>query len=320
MVEVIRVERKSAVLSPSDLRCLARIPTVNLTSGCAHGCLYCYTRGYSNRPREGSIRLYANTAAKLRDELPRKRKRPRAVYFSPSSDLFQPVPQVLDVAYDVLKFLLESKIHVAILTKGRIPKRHMDLLTRHAPLVEAGIGVTTLDAQLLRTFEPRAAPPSVRLRQAKELVTSGIATQARLDPILPGLTDDADTLDRLCTALADAGIRSVAASVLFLRPAIAGSLRRHLADRRMLDELLSEFAPQERLRIDARNSTVVALPAEARRAIYDRVTRVARAHGIEVCVCACKNPDVPSGPCHLAGSHLSQHPTRRDEINVKSGD
>jgi pyruvate-formate lyase-activating enzyme len=58
MVNVIRVERKTAVLTPSSLACLSRIPTVNLTAGCAHGCLYCYTRSYSSYPGEDKVAFY----------------------------------------------------------------------------------------------------------------------------------------------------------------------------------------------------------------------------------------------------------------------
>jgi sulfatase maturation enzyme AslB (radical SAM superfamily) len=86
-MKVVPIERKSAVLTPSSLACLSNIATINLTAGCAHGCIYCYTQGYSNSPRDGTIHLYANTADKLAQELRRKRKLPRAVYFSPSSDL-----------------------------------------------------------------------------------------------------------------------------------------------------------------------------------------------------------------------------------------
>ena len=95
MTEVQYAERRSAVLTPSSLACLRRVATVNLTAGCAHGCLYCYTRGYSNYPGEGRVILYANTLARLREELARKRVKPGTVYFSPSSDPFQPVPEVL---------------------------------------------------------------------------------------------------------------------------------------------------------------------------------------------------------------------------------
>ena len=158
MIEVLPVERKATVLAPSQLACLSRLPTINLTAGCAHECLYCYAQSYSQNPGRGKITLYENTLDKLRAELPRKRKRPRVVYFSPSCDVFQPVPEVLDLAYDVFEFLLEQRVGVAFQTKGRIPRRHLELLTAHAPNVHAGFGLTTLDPQPWRTFEPRTAP------------------------------------------------------------------------------------------------------------------------------------------------------------------
>ena len=166
MTEVIHVARKSAVLTPSSLACLRHVPTVNLTAGCAHECRYCYARGYLTHPGEGKVGFYTNTLAKLQAELPRKRKTPATVYFSPSSDPFQPVPEVLDMAYDVFRFLLESGIGVTFVTKGLIPDRHRDLLAAHAPLVQGRIGVTTLDPAVAAAFEPHAAPPDVRLAQA----------------------------------------------------------------------------------------------------------------------------------------------------------
>jgi hypothetical protein len=33
------IERRGAVLTPSGLACLAGVPTVNITAGCAHGCV-----------------------------------------------------------------------------------------------------------------------------------------------------------------------------------------------------------------------------------------------------------------------------------------
>ena len=167
MTEVIRTERKSAVLTPSSLACLKHATTVNLTAGCAHECCYCYACGYLTHPGEGKVRFYTNTLAKLRKELPRKRKQPTTVYFSPSSDPFQPVPEILDMAYDVFKFLLESGIGVVFVTKGRIPERHRNLLAAHAALVQGRIGLTTLDPVVAAAFEPmRRRPRSVSRKQA----------------------------------------------------------------------------------------------------------------------------------------------------------
>lgn len=42
MIELSRGERKSTVLTPSSLGCLTRAATVNVTAGCALGCIYCY--------------------------------------------------------------------------------------------------------------------------------------------------------------------------------------------------------------------------------------------------------------------------------------
>jgi len=301
MTHVIPTERKSAVLTPSSLACLSHIPTVNLTAGCAHECRYCYARGYLTHPGEGKVRFYTNTLAKLREELGRKRKKPATVYFSPSSDPFQPVPEVLDMAYDVFRFLLESEIGVAFVTKGRIPERHRRLLAAHAPLVQGRIGLITLDPVVATAFEPGAATPEVRLAQAAEFIGAHVPVEARLDPILPGVTDGADCLEPLCTALARIGVRRIAASVLFLRPAVIGSLRRHVKDQVMLKRMLDRFASAEPLAIHAENSRVRALPTAARLEIIERLKSIAHRHGLVVLVCACKNPDIASGSCHISG-------------------
>jgi DNA repair photolyase len=301
MTEVIRIERKSAVLTPSSLACLAHVPTVNLTAGCAHECCYCYGRGYQTHPGEGKVRFYTNTLAKLREELHRKRKKPATVYFSPSSDPFQPIPEVLKMAYDVFRFLLESEIGVVFVTKGRIPERHRNLLAAHAPLVQGRIGLITLDPGTTAAFEPRAATPEVRLAQAAELIGAGVSVEARLDPILPGVTDGADCLESLCAAFARIGVRTIAASVLFLRPAVVGSLRRHVQDKLMLTRMLDYFAGGEPLAIHAAGSRVLALPAWARLEIMERLKSIARRYGLEVLVCACKNPDISSGSCRISG-------------------
>ena len=301
MTEVIRIERKSAVLTPSSLACLAHVPTVNLTAGCAHECRYCYGCGYRTHPGEGKIRVYTNTLAKLRDELPRKRKIPTTVYFSPSSDPFQPVPEVLEMTYDVFRFLFESGIGVAFVTKGRIPEQHRKLLAAHASLVQGRIGLITLDRRTTTAFEPGAATPEARLEQAAELIDAHVSIEARLDPILPGVTDTAGCLEPLCAALSSIGVRKIAASVLFLRPAVIASLRRHLKDKQTLKTILDSFVGAEPLPIHAGNSRVSALPSQARLEIIERLKSIAHGHGLEVLVCACKNPDISSGSCHISG-------------------
>jgi DNA repair photolyase len=223
------------------------------------------------------------------------------VYFSPSCDLFQPVPQVLELGYQVLAYLLQEGIGISFLTKGVIPPEHFDLLSRHASCVRAQIGVTTLDADIAACFEPQAALPAIRVAQIERLIAAGIETHARLDPILPGVTDDAPTLEMLFAELARRGVTQSAASVLFLRPAIMHILKRELQDTRYLDVLLRHFSRCSRFGIHAERSAVTALPQATREQIYAKVRLIAKRHGITVRICACKNPDIAAGSCLIAG-------------------
>jgi DNA repair photolyase len=139
------------------------------------------------------------------------------------------------------------------------------------------------------------------LEQIGQLIAGGVATQARLDPILPGLTDVPDGLHALCAALAGAGVKDVAASILFLRPAIVRALRNHPTRPGLFRRLVESYASGKWMQIHAGQGSVLALPAARRRRIFDWLTTIAGQYGINVHVCACKNPDLGGPGCHFAG-------------------
>lgn len=307
-VKVIMQHRRGAVLTPSQLPCLGRTPTVNLTAGCAHGCLYCYGRSYSQYPGDGAVVVYANTLDKLREELRRKRVKPDVVYFSPSSDVFQPVEAVLRLTYEAFALLLGQGIGVAFVTKGAIPPEHLSLLTDHAGLVRAQVGLISHDETVLRTFEPRCAPLDVRLRQIERLICAGIETEVRLDPILPGVTDDSKTFRVLFGMLRDVGVRRVALNVLYLRPAIVRSLRDCVPDARLSESLLGRYTPGIRMRVCAGRFSQTALPKAEREAIFSRATNAAQSYGLDCHCCGCMNPDLWSESCNLAGERRRELP------------
>lgn len=309
MVTVIKAKRKSAVLTPSSLACLSVVPTINLTAGCLHGCVYCYIRGYRNYPGEGRIVLYEDTLERLRHELRRRHTRPHAVYFSPSSDLFQPAAEALELSHAILKFLLDEGIGVAFLTKGHIPDDTVELLVDHAEFVRAQVGIITLDERISQAFEPHAASPRRRLQQLAALIAGGVPATARLDPILPTLTDSPDSLNQHFATLAQVGVKRVAAGLLFLRPAIRQSLTRSISDREMLAPLLDAYRDKEQAVMRGTELPIQNVPVEARREIFVRLRNAAEAHGIELRVCACKNPDLVQGSCDIAGTWARRPPS-----------
>ncbi len=317
MVAVIKAKRRSSVLTPSSLACLSVMPTINLTAGCLHDCVYCYIRGYRNYPGESRIVLYENMLEKLRTELRKRQTRPHAVYFSPSSDLFQPAPEVLELSHAVLKFLFSQGIGVAFLTKGHIPDDTIQLLIDHAELVRAQIGLITLDERISRAFEPHAASPRRRLQQLGALIAGGVLAEARLDPVLPTLTDRPYALDQHFAILAQVGVKRAAAGVLFLRPAIRQSLERNLADREMLLPLLGAYREEEQAVMRGAEFPIQNLSSERRREILARLQGAAEAHGIELSVCACKNADIARGSCNIAGTWARRPPSAVQPLLVK---
>jgi DNA repair photolyase len=306
MVSISWIKRKSPVLLASSLSCLSHIPSVNLTSGCAHECVYCYARGYSIYPGENKVVIYKNTLEKLKSELTRKKKKPQAVYFSPSSDIFQPVPEVLDLSHSILEFLLSNGVGIAFVTKGHIPDKTMRLLLRHPDKVRAQLGIITPDENIRRIFEPNTASVDQRLEQMKKMILGGIAVEARIIPILPGITDIPECINALFQAIVKTGITRAAISTLFLRPAILGAIKRHIPDKDILGHLLDSYKDVGRLAVHAENSSVIPLPRPKREEIYSRFREIADKYSIELSICGCMNPDI-GGTCNITGKWLVQN-------------
>jgi DNA repair photolyase len=104
---------------------------------------------------------------------------------------------------------------VAIVTKSALVERDIDILAEMAKdqLVCVNISVTTLDAELARKLEPRAAAPHRRIKTIQALAEAGIPVSASVAPIIPVLTDP--ELDSILAAARHAGAQS--ANYILLR-------------------------------------------------------------------------------------------------------
>lgn len=299
MVTVSLVERKGKVLTPSGLRCLARLPTINMTAGCVHGCAYCYIRGYSQYPGDDALTVYRNTAELVEQELARRRRHPIAVYFCPSSDAFMPIDEVLEQSYRTMRLLLERGVGVQFVTKGAIPDRFLDLFARWPRLVAGQIGLTTLDDSLNAALEPRAASAQRRLADLDRLIQIGVTASLRADPLILGVTDLDAQLDALFAQVARHGVRDVSASYLFLRPAILGSIRRHVRDAELLGRILKPYDGAAACALAGSQTSGTPLPADVRQMQFSRIRVLAERHGLSLRLCGCKNADLTSSRCHL---------------------
>src|SRR5439155_20542129 len=90
-----------------------------------------------------------------------------------------------------LEVLARTRHPVTVVTKSALVLRDLDLLTQLARqgLASVGMSVTSLDNELKRTLEPRAASPQARLRALAALSAVGVPTGVLVAPVIPALND-----------------------------------------------------------------------------------------------------------------------------------
>jgi DNA repair photolyase len=72
-------------------------------------------------------------------------------------------------------------------------------------LAKVALSVTTMDAELARKMEPRAATPMRRLETLRRLAQVGVPTTVMVAPIIPALNDM--EMERILDAAAAAGVK-----------------------------------------------------------------------------------------------------------------
>lgn len=288
------IPRKSDVLKPSSLACLGRAydATINLTQGCAHGCVYCYARGYRNYPGDDRVLLYGNTVEKLKAELLRKRRLPETVYFSSSSDAFGPYRVLQRMTYETMQVLLEHGIHVSFLTKGYIWRRFYVLWRQYPGMVHAQVGINTLNPKIARWLEPSAATPRRRLKNVKRLLDSGVDVTVRIDPLVPYVTDTPEQMTDLCRQLAGMGVKHLAAAYLFVRPQILRNILADLPGPTLRRRLWEVYHAGVTVGLHTEGCAIRLPAAKYRVAGYDRLRCISSRFGLHLRLCSCKNSDL----------------------------
>jgi DNA repair photolyase len=149
-----------------------------------------------------------NAAAHLREELNRRSYKCSPINLGANTDPYQPLERKLGVTRSILEVLAESHHPVTIVTKGALVVRDLDVLGALAVerLVKVFVSVTTLDDELKRRMEPRAASPKARLAAIGKLAEAGIPVGVMYAPVVPAINDH--ELEAVLEASAAAGART----------------------------------------------------------------------------------------------------------------
>jgi len=205
-------EDAASILSSNDSPDLGFTWTLNPYRGCFHGCIYCYARPTHQYLGHGAgtdferlIIAKVNAAARLEEAFQKRSWRGETVMFSGVTDCYQPLEASYGLTRDCLAVCARFRNPVAIITKGALVCRDVDVLQQLARDASAQVFVSipVLDEDVARVTEPYASPPRRRLEAIATLAKAGVQVGVAVAPIIPGLTDV--SLVEILTRARDAG-------------------------------------------------------------------------------------------------------------------
>jgi DNA repair photolyase len=230
-------ERSRSIVSHNDSPDIGFDSSINPYRGCEHGCVYCYARP-SHAYLELSpgldfeTKLFAktNAAELLRETLARPGFMPSPIALGANTDCYQPIERKYRITREILEVLARCEHPVTVVTKSALIERDLDLLAPMAAknLVKVFVSIGTLDRDLARKLEPRAASPQRRLDVLKALSREKIPCGVMVAALIPALNDK--TLEHVLEEASKAGAAEAAYVIMRLPNELKDLFKEWLAE------------------------------------------------------------------------------------------
>ncbi len=253
--------------------------SLNPYMGCAHRCTFCYVRAFerrADRPSDDrygrSIRVKVNVPDVLRAELARAGWQRETVAIGAATDPYQPAEGRYRLTRGCLEALRDASNPFSLITRSPMIVRDLDVLVEASRRADVRVvfSVPTLDEEVWRRTEPGTPPPRRRLEALSRLVDAGVDAGVGMAPILPGISDRPEQLERVVEAARAAGATNIWANLLYLKP----GTREHF-----LDALARDW-PEELDRYDRLYRSRAYLPRSQTEPVRTLVSDLRRKHGI----------------------------------------
>lgn len=245
--------------------------TVNPYRGCTHACKFCFARpthtylGFdADRDFEKQIVVKVNVPEVLRTELARPSWQREHVAMGTNTDPYQWVEGRYKLMPDIWRALADHETPASVLTKSPLLLRDLELM-KHVPQISANVSIPTLDEKAWRSTEPHTPHPRARMEAVAELNRTGIPCGILIAPLMPGVNDSPEQVERILELAVEAGAVSVGGIALHLRGEVRGIFFEWLRSQR--PDLLPLY---ERL---------YARGAYAPKAERERLAKLTRGHG-----------------------------------------
>ena len=208
---------------------VSRVPfdwTVNPYRGCSHACTYCFARPTheyldlnAGRDFEREIVVKVNVPEVLRAELARPSWKGERVALGTNTDPYQWVEGRYKLMRGIWEAFRDFRNPCSVLTKSPLLLRDLDLMKEIAAVTEisACLSIPTLDEKAWRATEPHTPNPKARLEAVAELNRNGIPTGVLIAPLMPGINDAREQVERIVEGATQANATYIGGQTLFLR-------------------------------------------------------------------------------------------------------
>jgi DNA repair photolyase len=163
-------------------------------------------------------KLFAKTNAPelLRAELAKPGYKPSPIALGANTDCYQPIERKYRITRQILEVLAECNHPVTLVTKSALVERDLDILGPMAEknLVRVFVSIGSLDRELARKLEPRAASPQRRLDVLSNLAKHHVPCGVMVAALIPALNDR--TMEHVLEAAAAAGADEAAYVIMRL--------------------------------------------------------------------------------------------------------
>ena len=189
----------------------------------SHNCFARPTHKYLDldpgRDFEREIVVKVNAPEVARAELSRPSWKREHVALGTNTDPYQWVESRYRLMPGIWAALRDSETPCSVLSKSPLLVRDVELMKQIHERVgfAANLSVPTLDERAWRATEPHTPNPRARLEAVAELNRQGIPTGILIAPLMPGINDSPEQVERILELAAEAGATSIGGIALHLR-------------------------------------------------------------------------------------------------------
>jgi DNA repair photolyase len=191
----------------------------------SHNCFARPTHEYldfdAGRDFEREIVVKVNAPEVARAELSRPSWKREHVALGTNTDPYQWVESRYKLMPGIWEAMRDTRTPTSVLTKSPLLLRDIELM-KQIPEFSANLSIPTIDEKAWRATEPHTPSPYARIEAVAELNRAGIPTGVLVAPLIPGVNDQPEQVERILELCTEAGAVSIGGIALHLR----GSVKR----------------------------------------------------------------------------------------------